>query len=351
MNFYKRFCSTISERLIESRINARLYSGSVANVWLDAYSTDAAFFKSLRIMFAKYSKKPFRKCTNQDLRNIDAFLLSIDKYEFVSFLKYGKLRDLDLDKLDELIQNQGLLEAANEEVLALKKEVAEQLGELHYAQDFEHEPAHLYIKSKFNSSVYNPGTDIEHQECVRPQLVVDHFVKARSLEDGNNLTIAEEDRLIHENVKHANTTIFHPDEYAIIEAVSQCQVGVPTQWLKYRDIYSDSSVVITKNVSHLIHAKMAVIVLPDRSTFEKRAIGRYTVSKEVACRWYDQILQGIVAVLDPSRMYVEFVNCHLMRSRLWISVSKTLNLGGYRTPVPSTGRPPDKWACPSKENE
>lgn len=351
MNYYKRFCSTITTKLIESKINARLFSGSVSNVWLDAYSSDAAFFKSLRILFAKFCEKPFRKCDNQDLRNIDNFLNTIDKYEFLSFLRYGKLRDLDLDELDNIIQHQGLLEATNQELIVLKNHVNNHLGELYYEQEFEHEPVHQYIKSKFSSSVYNPNPTVKLPERMTCELSIDHFLKAQTIQDGKSMPCVDENRLIHESVKNADTIIFHPDEHAIVEAVTQCQVGTPTQWLKYTDVY-DPSVIVTKNISHLANAKMAAIVLPDRSTFTNRAVGRYTVSFEIASKWYDEILQGLVTNLDPSKMYVEFNNHHLMHSLLWTSVINTLNDSGGDTLVnpsmrrtlvlPSMQRPPGR---------
>lgn len=318
---YRIFCSEITCLILEADRSKRLGFETSPDVfkllWLSDHDQKPGFFGAMRILFSRYHEKPFRQIEHQVISaTIREFLISLDPHQVLAFLKYGAVEGKDLCHLEERLEQQGLLKLKSDELLAAYARCLELKDVKIVSQDFEMEPIHQGLAPTLKIEQEDPPSPLEEFSPPEP-LNLDH---PQIVEELHKIKTKRDEV---EAVKAASYVIFHPDKVAIQNLVKTGSLVVPDTWAVHKSIYPVREVLISNNFSRLLHAKKAIIILPDRRTFVLRCSSQYPQHDRVFSDWYDDILKHIYSC--PSSIWaIELSNRNLHSSTLISRIRRSL---------------------------
>lgn len=310
---YRIFCSEITCLILEANRSKGLGFEESPDIlkllWLGDHDQKPGFFGAMRILFSRYHEKPFRQIEHSTISaTVRKFLMSLDPHQVLTFLKYGAVEGKDLCHLEERLEQQGLLKLDSDDLLAARARCLELENVKIVSQLFELEPIHQGLAPTLNVEPEDPLPLLEELSPPEP-LTLDH---PQIVEELHKIKTKRDEV---EAIKTASYVMFHPDKIAIQNLVKSGSIVVPETWAPHKSIYPVREVLVSSNFSRLLHAKRAIIILPDRRTFVSRCSSQYPQRDRVFSAWYDDILKHIYSC--PSSIWaIELSNRNLHLSTL-----------------------------------
>lgn len=310
---YRLFCSEITCLILEAdrsrQFGFETSPGIFKLLWLNDHDQKPGFFGAMRVLYSRFMRKPFRQVEHSEISaTIREFLISLDPHQVLSFLKYGAVEGKDLCHLEERLEQQGLLKLESDELLSAYSRCKDLEGVKIVSQDFELEPIHQGLAPTLKVEHEDPPPSQDEFKPPEP-LTLDH---PQVIEELHKIKTKRDEV---EAVKSASYVIFHPDKIAVQNLVKSGSIVVPDTWAVHKSIYPVREVLVSSNFSRLLHAKRAIIILPDRATFVKRCSSQYPQHDQVFSTWYDDVLKHIYSC--PSTIWaIELSNRNLHSSTL-----------------------------------